>query len=122
MVDTTFEVDEDGRLTSASVITYTLPSDNNTDTKVRQYTSAMTSSYPILYSYNSSYTTTTYEAAYARKNSGFKYDAANNALIVSKVSADLTGNADTATKFNSNRTIKLSGKVTGEVSSDGASG
>lgn len=37
-------------------------------------------------------------------------------------SGALSGNASSATKFNSNRTISLTGDVTGSVSSDGSSG
>ena len=51
-------------------------------------------------------------------NSDFTYDPSINTLRVHAI----TGNAATASKFNSARTIKLTGNVTGSVSSDGASG
>lgn len=46
----------------------------------------------------------------------------NGLVSVETTGNSISGNAATATKFNSQRTIKLTGSVTGEVSSDGASG
>lgn len=43
-------------------------------------------------------------------------------LLPSTIKATLSGNASTASKFNSARTITLTGDVTGSASSDGASG
>ena len=51
-------------------------------------------------------------------NSHFLYNPGNNVLTVSAI----TGNAATASKFNSARTIKLTGNITGSTSSDGESG
>lgn len=51
-------------------------------------------------------------------NSDFTYDPSINTLRVHAIS----GNAATASQFNSTRTIKLTGNVTGSVSSTGASG
>lgn len=51
-------------------------------------------------------------------NSDFTYDPSINTLRVHAI----TGNAATASKFNSARTIKLTGNITGSTSSDGESG
>lgn len=51
-------------------------------------------------------------------NAKFMYNPATNVLDVGAI----TGNAATASKFNSARTIKLTGNITGSTSSDGESG
>ena len=57
----------------------------------------------------------------------YSWDNIQNAIFPANVTATkfigpLQGNADTATKFNSNRTIALTGDTTGSASGDGNSG
>ena len=75
-----FTVDAYGRITAASTKTITLPSDNNTDTKVTQTATTTNANYEILFSETADNTTRT-EAA--RKTSGLKFNPSTNGLQLS---------------------------------------
>lgn len=75
-----FTVDDYGRITAASTKTITLPSDNNTDTKVTQTATTTNADYEILFSETADNTTRT-EAA--RKTSGLKFNPSTNGLQLS---------------------------------------
>lgn len=88
--------------------TYTLPSDS--DEKVGGVSTSNNNSYPLLFK-NSTGTTTT--AAKARFNSGITVNPSTKTITA----ATFAGNAFTASKWATARSITLTGDVTGSVSS-----
>ena len=93
--------------------TYTLPA--HTDEKVGGVSTTTAAEYPLLFK-NSTGTTTT--AAKARFNSGITVNPSTKTITATT----FAGNASTATKFNSARTVALTGDVTGSASNDGSGG
>lgn len=93
----------------------------NTDEKVKQVGITTSGDYPILLKYN----TGTSDVTAAQVNFG---KTTNKVVTIDpstgsiKAPGGLTGNASSASKFSSSRTISLSGDITGSASSTGESG
>lgn len=92
--------------------------DSNSDTKVTQ-TAAITTAgeYPVLLGYS---TATTAVTNTVNKAAAFTYNPNTKILTAETFKGKLTGNADTATKLQTARTISLTGDATGSVSFDGS--
>lgn len=100
-----FEYDKNGRITSVVDRTYTLPSDNNTDTKVTQAAAITTKAeYPIILGYS---TATTAVTNTVNKASTLTYNPGDQILTAPKFKGDLTGTADSAKQWSENRKFKI---------------
>lgn len=93
--------------------------DANTNTYQRVYASTTNVEYPITARYNTT-TGSTYYAEYGRYSTGVTLNPSTNTITATKFKGALTGNADTATKWATARTITLSGDASGSVSLDGS--
>lgn len=109
-------VDELGHISSASSINFTLPS-ASTDENVKQTLSTDSNYYPLLASDSIDVTSKTASAIIA---DGITLDPATKSLIASLFVGNLQGNADTATKLETARTISLTGAVSGNAVFDGS--
>lgn len=109
-------VDELGHISSASSINFTLPS-ASTDENVKQTLSTDSNYYPLLASDSIDATSKTASAIIA---DGITLDPATKSLIASLFVGNLQGNADTATKLETARTISLTGAVSGNAVFDGS--
>lgn len=98
----------------------TVPSDAVfTDKKVQQSAAITTAGeYPVLLGYS---TATTAVTNTVNKAAAFTYNPNTKILTAETFKGKLTGNADTATKLKTARTISLTGDVSGSVSFDGSS-
>ena len=112
-----FTVDEDGRITSASTSTITLPADKNTDTKVTQTPSSDNENYPIILTSNTGETGTTSSVLY---DTGVTVNPSTNTITATTFKGSLDGTAGQANKLSSAKNIALSGDVTGSVAFDGS--
>lgn len=112
-----FTVDEDGRITAASTSTITLPADTNTDTKVTQSPSSEDKNYPIILTANTGNTGTTSTVWY---DTNVTVNPSKNTITANVFKGKLEGNADSATKLSSAKTIELLGDVTGSTAFDGS--
>lgn len=111
-------VDEFGHVSNASSVTFTLPPTiKNTDEKVKQTLSTTSGAYPLLASDSISATSKTASAIIA---SGITLNPATKSLIASLFVGNLQGNADTATKLKTSRSITLTGAVSGTALFDGS--
>lgn len=102
-----------GHVSAVNMKTVTLPA--HTDEKVGGVSTTTAAEYPLLFK-NSTGTTTT--AAKARFNSGITVNPSTKTITATT----FAGNASTTTKFNSARTVALTGDVTGSASNDGSGG
>lgn len=109
-------VDELGHISSASSINFTLPP-ASTDENVKQTLSTDSNYYPLLASDSINATSKTASAIIA---DGITLDPATKSLIASLFVGNLQGNADTATKLETARTISLTGAVSGNAVFDGS--
>ena len=109
-------VDELGHISSASSINFTLPS-ASIDENVKQTLSTDSNYYPLLASDSIDVTSKTASAIIA---DGITLDPATKSLIASLFVGNLQGNADTATKLETARTISLTGAVSGNAVFDGS--
>jgi hypothetical protein len=82
-----FTVDAHGRITSASTKTITLPSDNNTDTKVTQTITNLNASYPLLLAPSGQTTTATTTAYF---DSGITLNPEKNIITGAKLEYNYT--------------------------------
>ena len=98
-------VDAKGRVTAASTITITLPSDNNTDTLMTQNVSTTNATYPVLLC----------ATADATANQGAK-----TGIFAKSVKVNPSTNVISASGFSGNLTGNVTGNVTGNCS--GSSG
>ena len=94
--------------------------DSNSDTKVTQSAAITTAGeYPVLLGYG---TATTAVTNTVNKAAAFTYNPNTKILTAETFKGKLTGNADTATKLKTARTIALSGGATGTATSFDGSG
>lgn len=94
--------------------------DSNSDTKVTQSAAITTAGeYPVLLGYG---TATTAVTNTVNKATAFTYNPNTKILTAGTFKGKLTGNADTATKLKTARTIALSGGATGTATSFDGSG
>ena len=107
-------VDAKGRVTAASTKTIKLPSDNNTDTKVTNTLAKTTKAYVTG---TTSDTTNTGTQVF---DTGVYLDTTAGQLTATTFKGALSGNASTASKLATARTISLTGSVTGSGSFDGS--
>lgn len=107
-------VDSKGRVTAASDMTITLPSDQNTDTKVTQTVTTTSGEYPILAKNTTGTATITDSSRFA---SAVTLNPSTGTITATKFKGGIEGNADTATEFASNQSVTLTGDVTGTASS-----
>lgn len=107
-------VDAKGRVTSASNKTITLPISDNTDTKVTQTVSTENVELPLLAKDSNGTTTTTATSKFA---AGVKVNPSTSTITATTFKGDLNGNADSATEFSANKSVTLTGDVTGTASS-----
>lgn len=92
--------------------------DSNSDTKVTQSAAITTAGeYPVLLGYG---TATTAVTDTVNKAAAFTYNPNTKILTAETFKGKLTGNADTATKLKTARTISLTGDATGSASFDGS--
>ena len=93
-------VDAKGRVTAASTITITLPSDNNTDTKVTQTVTTGNAYYPVILGNTATATAT--ETSGARFSKGFLVNTRYSTLVLKNTydSANTKGVRNTATYQN----------------------
>ena len=114
-------VDAKGRATVAATRTMTLPSDRNTDTKVTQTVTTTNDDFPVL--------TTALADAAANRTEGVRFDTkvkinhSTGQITAPKFngpSTSCTGNAATATKLATKRTISLTGDASGSAAFDGS--
>lgn len=82
-----FTVDTYGRITSAATRTITLPSDNNTDTKVTQTLTSSNASYPLLLAPNGQKATATTTAYF---DSGITLNPSTNIITGAKLEYNYT--------------------------------
>lgn len=95
----------------------------NDNTKVTQNYSVTNSTYPLLFSNTAGITSTSGRGATTALLTNTIYvNPSDGTVYATTFNGALSGNADTASKFNSNRTVALTGDVTGSVSGDGSSG
>ena len=93
--------------------------DSNSDTKVTQSAAITTAGeYPVLLGYD---TATTAVTNTVNKAAAFTYNPNTKILTADTFKGALTGNADTATKLKTARTISLTGDVSGSANFDGSS-
>lgn len=109
-------VDELGHISDASSVKITLPS-APADVYVRQTLSTVSNDYPLLASNSTSATS---KVASAIIVDGITLNPATKSLIASLFVGNLQGNADTATKLETARTISLTGAVSGNAVFDGS--
>ena len=123
--------DTNGHVTAVNTKTVTLPADNNTDTKMTQNVSTTNATYPILLCATADATAnqgakTGIFAKSVKVNpstnvisaSGFSGPLTGNVTgNCSGSSGSCTGNAATATQFSANKSVTLTGDVTGTASS-----
>lgn len=88
----------------------------NTDTKVTQTNTTTNADYRVLLSLNANDTT---ETDGARKSAKFLANPSTGQFTATTFNGDLSGNASTATKLETERTITLSGDATGSTTFDG---
>jgi hypothetical protein len=93
--------------------------DANTNTQQRLYPTTTNKEYPITARYNTS-TGSSYYAEYGRYSTGVTLNPSTNAITATTFKGDLDGNADTATKLATARTISITGDVSGSTSFDGS--
>ena len=93
--------------------------DANTNTYQRVYPSTTNVEYPITARYNTT-TGSSYYAEYGRYSTGVTLNPSTKTITATGFKGALTGNADTATKWATARTITLSGDASGSVSIDGS--
>lgn len=111
-------VNELGHISNASSISFTLPPANEVvDENVKQTLSTASGAYPLLASDSTSATSKTASAIIA---DGITLNPATKSLIASLFVGNLQGNADTATKLKTARTISLTGAVSGNAIFDGS--
>ena len=118
--------DSNGHVTAINTKTVTLPTDNNTDTKVtntlgtttKAYvtgtTSATTNTGTQIFDTGVYLSTTAGELVATKFTGALTGDVTGN---VSGSSGSCTGNAATATQFSANKSVTLTGDVTGTASS-----
>lgn len=104
--------DTNGHITKVNTKTVTLPSDNNTDTKVKQYEGTTNNERPILSRYNSTEASRT--ANFVVYDTGVTSNPAKHTITAS---GGFVGNASSATEFSANKDVTLTGDVTGTASS-----
>ena len=107
-------VDAKGRVTAASTKTITLPSDNNTDTKVNTTLATTTKAYLLG---TSTTPTSTAAAVTTVSDTGVYLDTTAGQLTATTFKGALSGNATTATTLATARTIAISGGATGTATS-----
>ena len=98
-------VDDKGRVTSASTTTITLPSDNNTDTKV---TNTLNTTAKAYITGTTSATTNTGTQVF---DTGVYLDTTAGKLVATTFAGALSGNASTATKLKTARNITIGSKT-----------
>ena len=103
-----------GHITGFVKKTVTLPADNNTDTNVTQTAKSDNVNYPLLGAYAASPTSGT--AAGTVYDTGMHMNPSTNTITATT----FAGNATSATKLATARTIALTGSVTGSGSFDGS--
>lgn len=104
---------DNGHVTGFVKKTVTLPGDNNTDTKVGQYSKSDDVNYPLLGAYAANPSSGT--ASTVVYDTAMHMNPSTNTITA----ATFAGNATSASKLATARTIGLSGSVTGSVSFDG---
>lgn len=108
----TITYDAQGHITGKGTTTMTMPANPNVDTKVIQTATTSNASYPLLLAPKGQTTTTTTTSYF---DSGVTLNPSTNTIT-----ANISGNAATATKLDTARTISLTGSVTGSGSFDGS--
>ena len=103
-----------GHITGFVKKTVTLPADNNTDTNVTQTAKSDNVNYPLLGAYAASPTSGT--AAGTVYDTGMHMNPSTNTITATT----FAGNATSATKLATARTITLTGSITGSGSFDGS--
>lgn len=104
--------DTNGHITKVNTKTVTLPSDNNTDTKVKQYEGTTNNERPILSRYNSTEASQT--ANFVVYDTGVTSNPAKHTITAS---GGFIGNASSATEFKDSKSVTLTGYVNGTASS-----
>lgn len=93
----TITYDANGHITTTGTTTYTLPTDNNTDTKVTQAAAITTAGeYPVILGYS---TATTAVTNTVNKTSTLTYNPSTKILTATTFKGALSGTADVATKL-----------------------
>ena len=104
--------DAQGHITSKGTTTMTMPANPNVDTKVTQTATTSNASYPLLLAPNGQTATKTTTSYF---DSGVTLNPSTNTIT-----ANISGNAATATKLDTARTISLTGSITGSGTFDGS--
>ena len=120
--------DSNGHVTKVNTKTITLPSDNNTDTKVTQAYSTTNNSYPVLFSATAGITSTSSRGATtAIVNNGIYANPSTGALYATKLYSNgtevLTSHqslANYSTLANTVKSISISGKTITVTSGSGS--
>ena len=107
-------VDAKGRVISASNRTITMPSNPNSDTKVTNTLNTTTKAYVTGTTSSSTNTGTQIF------DTGVYLDSTAGKLVATTFQGSLSGNASTASKLQTGRTITLKGNANGSVSFDGS--
>lgn len=113
-------VDAKGRVTSAASRTITLPTDNNTDTKVTQTVTTTNAEYPILTTADAKKTASS--TTTARFDSAITLNPGTNTITAGTFKGNLSGNASTASKaaqLTTARTIRTNLASTSTASFNG---
>lgn len=109
--------DSNGHVTKVNTKTITLPSDNNTDTKVTQAYSTTNSSYPVLLSATSGVSSTSSRGATTAILNNQIYANPSTGTLTAKT---FSGNATTATTLATARTLQTNLASTSSVSFNGS--